>query len=72
MIRGIEWPDSVRMRTRHAETAYKSRRSPMDPPKLLHPNPRETREDGTAIVRAAEYKSMNQGDSSIEILGVLQ
>jgi len=44
------------------EPANKSRRSPVNPPQLLHPNPRETSEDGTAIVKAAEYKSMNKGD----------
>jgi len=27
---------------------------------------RETSEDGTAIVKAAEHKSMNKGDSSIK------
>ena len=46
--------------------ANKSRRSLVDLPQLLHPNPRETNEDGIAIVKAAEYKSMNKGalDSS--------
>src|SRR6218665_1728856 len=47
------------------EPANKSCRSPVNPPQLLHPNPRETSEDGTAMVKAAEYKSMNKGDSSI-------
>src|SRR6218665_3801515 len=49
------------------EPINKSRRSPVDPPQLLHPNPQKTREDGTAIiVKAAEHKSMNKGDSSIK------
>ena len=34
------------------EPANKSSRSPVDPPQLLHPNPRETNEDGTAIIKA--------------------
>src|SRR6218665_1637044 len=46
--------------------ANKSSRSPMDPPQLLHLNPRETNEDGTAIIKAVEHKSMNKGDSSIK------
>jgi len=45
------------------ERANKSRRSPVDPPQLLHPNPWETSEDGAAIVKAAEYKSMKKGDN---------
>ena len=48
------------------EPANKSSRSPVDPPQLLHPNSRETSEDGTAIIKAAEHKSMNRGDSSIK------
>src|SRR6218665_2637564 len=48
------------------EPANKSSRSSVDPPQLLHPNPRETSEDGTAIIKAAEHKSMNKGDSSIK------
>src|SRR6218665_3503015 len=43
------------------EPAYKSSRSPVDPPQLLHPNPRETNEEGTAIIKAAEHKGMNSG-----------
>ena len=38
----------------------------MDPPQLIHPDPRETNEDGTAIIKAAEHKSMNIGDSNIK------
>ena len=38
----------------------------MDPLQLLHPNPRETNEDGTAIIKEAEHKSMNKGESSIK------
>ena len=45
------------------EPANKSSRSPVDPPRLLHPNPRVTNEDGTAIIKAAEHKSMNRGYS---------
>ena len=48
------------------EHANKSRGSPVDPPRLLHPNSRETSEGGTAIVKAAEYKYMNKGDSIIK------
>ena len=48
------------------EPANKSSRSPVDPPQLLHPNPRETSEDGTAIIKAAEHKSLDKGDSSIK------
>jgi len=48
------------------EPANKSRHSPVDPPQLRHPNSRETSEDGTAIVKATEHKSMNNGDSSIK------
>jgi len=49
------------------EPTNKSRRSPVNPPQLLHPNAREASEDGTAIVKAAEYKSMNKEDSSIRL-----
>jgi len=48
------------------ESANKSCRSTVNPLQPLHPNPRETSEDGTAIVKAAEYKSMNKGDSSVK------
>jgi len=43
------------------EPANKSSRRPVDPPQLLHPNPRETSEDGTAIIKSAEQ---NQSESS--------
>src|SRR6218665_912221 len=46
--------------------ANKSSCSPVDPPQLFHPNPRETSEDGTAIVKAAEHKNMNTEDNSIK------
>jgi len=49
------------------EPANKSRPSLVDPPQLLHPNPRETSEDGTAVIKAAEHKSMDKGDSSIKV-----
>src|SRR6218665_4063597 len=48
------------------EPINKSSRSPVDPPQLLHPNPRKTSENGTAIIKAGEHKSVNKGDSSIE------
>src|SRR6218665_848338 len=44
----------------------KPTRSRVAPPQLLHPNPRETNEDGTAIVKAAEHKSMNKGNNRIK------
>src|SRR6218665_3185155 len=48
------------------EPANKSSRRPVDLPQLLHPNPWETCEDGTAIIKAAEHKSVDKGDSSIK------
>jgi len=48
------------------EPENKSRISPVDPPQLLHPKPRDISKDGTAEVKAAEYKSINKGDSSIK------
>ena len=49
------------------ETANKSHRSPVNPPQLLHPNPQETSEDGTAIVKVAEHKSLKYN----ELIGIL-
>jgi len=46
------------------ELANKSRRSPVNQTQLLHPNPWEASEDRTAIVKAAEHKTMNKGDDS--------
>jgi len=48
------------------EPANKSSCNPVDPPQFLHPNLWETSEDGTAIIKVAEHKSMNKGDSSIK------
>src|SRR6218665_81804 len=44
------------------EPANKSSRSLVDPPQLLHPNPRETNEEGTAIIKAAEHGAVCIGD----------
>ena len=59
-------PHIVRYVVKLPEPANKSSRSPVGPPQLLHPNPWETNEDGTATIKAAELKSMNKGDSSIK------
>jgi len=50
------------------ELANMSSRNPVNPPQLPQPNPRETSEDGTAIVKATEHKSMNKRDRSIKII----
>ena len=48
------------------EPANKSLSSPVNSPQLLNPNPQDTSEDGTEIVKAAEHKSMNNRDSSVK------
>ena len=52
-----------------SEPTNESCRSPVDPPQLLHPNLREISEDRSAMVKAAEHKCMNKGDSSIKSQG---
>src|SRR6218665_2188334 len=49
-----------------SEPTNTSSRTPVDPPQLLHPNPRKTSENGIAIIKAAEHKSADKGDISIK------
>jgi len=53
------------------ELANESRRCPVVQTQLLHPNPWDASEEGTALVKATEHKCMKERDISMKSQGTV-